>query len=579
MEKEKEKLKEKTLSNIFKATQENEASKLIEILNSGQNPNQTDIYGFTPLHYCTIFDNFRGAKILIQKGALVDLTGGELNYTPLHIASIVGSSIVAQLLIKNGADPNKKDSQGFSPIHLAAQNNHHLFCHILISNGVSFNEVDNQSRTALHWAVLKNHIRVARYFIYNHADISIQDNDGCTPLHWAILLHRPEITKILLKNKSDLRIKDHYNSTPRDCALETQNFKTIMLIDHIQKIKKQKYKIFSPKQLSLLGFTLFFFAIISFLSIFPLFLNLLIIPLFTKMYFRFFDPILKVSEVDYSSFATSASFLVLFLSTSIFRIIPKCFSHYPKIVFIFLISVAILIYKFLITSLRDPGKIPQKIINPEELIQEENPLLKYHSSFLEKNFCETCRIFQPLRSKHDSTLQRCISRYDHFCSWTSNAVGEKNHSTFLSFISFSIISFVFYFILSLLFLLNNHQITQSSFEFFHFLYLSYFYQPWIFFLSIFSLVLLIWIIFLFIEQFLNISNNITLNERINQVRYIHFWKNQRQHNPFDLGSIYKNILQFFKLNYSVDWSKIFWFDDLKYGDCQHLKSFLIDESN
>ncbi|KDO21798.1 hypothetical protein SPRG_12616 [Saprolegnia parasitica CBS 223.65] len=48
--------------------------------------------------------------------------------------------------------------------------------------------------------------------------------------------------------------------------------------------------------------------------------------------------------------------------------------------------------------------------------------------------CPTCVTLKPIRSKHCSTCQRCVARFDHHCPWINNCVGQHNHRSFLAFL-------------------------------------------------------------------------------------------------------------------------------------------------
>ncbi|GAA5904585.1 hypothetical protein JCM6882_004914 [Rhodosporidiobolus microsporus] len=60
------------------------------------------------------------------------------------------------------------------------------------------------------------------------------------------------------------------------------------------------------------------------------------------------------------------------------------------------------------------------------------------------NFCLTCLVRRPLRSKHSYATGRCVARFDHYCPWVWNDVGVNNHRQFILFLA-SLVSGVLFF--------------------------------------------------------------------------------------------------------------------------------------
>ena len=59
-----------------------------------------------------------------------------------------------------------------------------------------------------------------------------------------------------------------------------------------------------------------------------------------------------------------------------------------------------------------------------------NAVEELHSS----QFCWTCLMKKPLRSKHCSICDKCISTFDHHCPWVGNCVARNNHVYFIIFL-------------------------------------------------------------------------------------------------------------------------------------------------
>ncbi len=74
-------------------------------LRMGENVNELDIYGFTPLIEAAIADNFEITRLLLQHGAQPNIqavTGS----TPLHWAAENANAEIIKLLLEHGADPD-----------------------------------------------------------------------------------------------------------------------------------------------------------------------------------------------------------------------------------------------------------------------------------------------------------------------------------------------------------------------------------------------------------------------------------------------------------------------------------------
>jgi hypothetical protein len=49
-------------------------------------------------------------------------------------------------------------------------------------------------------------------------------------------------------------------------------------------------------------------------------------------------------------------------------------------------------------------------------------------------FCRTCLVKKPIRSKHCAQCGICIARHDHHCAWINRCVGYGNHRLFFAFL-------------------------------------------------------------------------------------------------------------------------------------------------
>ena len=105
---------------------------------------------------------------------------------------------------------------------------------------------------------------------------------------------------------------------------------------------------------------------------------------------------------------------------------------------IVIVLIVMAIWSHAATMLGDPGAVPHGA----------KPLSKNIEDTAVQ--CGMCDNYKPPGSHHDRVSGRCISRMDHFCPWTNNAIGAKNQKNFLLFLIYAnIASFYLYIILAL----------------------------------------------------------------------------------------------------------------------------------
>lgn len=84
------------------------------LLHKGADINKQDVMGFAPLHY-TAKKGYDGlARLLLSRGANVDLDSSE--GTPLHVAAAHGNSVVMQILLEHHADPDRVSPDLCTPL-------------------------------------------------------------------------------------------------------------------------------------------------------------------------------------------------------------------------------------------------------------------------------------------------------------------------------------------------------------------------------------------------------------------------------------------------------------------------------
>lgn len=92
------------------------------------------------------------------------------------------------------------------------------------------------------------------------------------------------------------------------------------------------------------------------------------------------------------------------------KILPMTIYSAPLLNLFFAISISLCTYFYFRTMSADPGYVPKPgSRNQQKAVIDE---LLETQKFDEKNFCVTCMIRRPLRSKHCKICNRCVARHD-----------------------------------------------------------------------------------------------------------------------------------------------------------------------
>jgi ankyrin repeat protein len=110
--------------------------------------------GFTPLHYAAFFGQEDAARILLERGAEVEVVARNesIRVTPLHSAAAGSHSGIVTLLLEAGADPNAAQDGGFTPLHSAAQNDDRESAEALLAAGADPSLASDDGKTAAQLA-------------------------------------------------------------------------------------------------------------------------------------------------------------------------------------------------------------------------------------------------------------------------------------------------------------------------------------------------------------------------------------------------------------------------------------------
>ena len=114
------------------------------------NVNAVDINGNTPIMIATIYNNLEIFKILIEKGANINILEPLLGKTILNTAIFYGSDNVAEYIIKNYKEYINKGAKtdGWLPIQDAVLKENEKILLLLLKNGAIIRKKDNNGNDA-----------------------------------------------------------------------------------------------------------------------------------------------------------------------------------------------------------------------------------------------------------------------------------------------------------------------------------------------------------------------------------------------------------------------------------------------
>uniref|UniRef100_W5MDT9 Inversin n=1 Tax=Lepisosteus oculatus TaxID=7918 RepID=W5MDT9_LEPOC len=182
--------------------------------------NMTDKYGGTALHAAALSGHVSTARLLLERGALVDALD-VMKHTPLFRACEMGHRDVILTLIQGGARVDLVDLDGHTALHWAALGGNAEVCQILMENGISPNVQDLAGRTPLQCAAYGGYINCMAVLMENRADPNIQDKEGRMALHWSCNNGYLDAVKLLLGCGAFPNHMEHNEEryTPLDYAL------------------------------------------------------------------------------------------------------------------------------------------------------------------------------------------------------------------------------------------------------------------------------------------------------------------------------------------------------------------------
>jgi ankyrin repeat protein len=188
-----------TYETGFHIALKNENDEMFKLLlkNHFGNINVLDIYGETLLHKLARQKYVNTTKILLQKGADLEMVNKN-NETALHFAIHRRNFNISKLFIEFGANVNAKNKYGESPLHLAIRYKDLKHVKLLLMNNADVNEHTNEYSNMLHTAICYYNKDIVSLLLQYNVNMEVRNSNNFTPFHLAIKDKNLEVAKILL---------------------------------------------------------------------------------------------------------------------------------------------------------------------------------------------------------------------------------------------------------------------------------------------------------------------------------------------------------------------------------------------
>ncbi len=154
---------------------------VMTLLANGADPRVRDLEGNTPLHHAARSSDPGVAALLRDAAAELEVRNDD-GLTPLGVACAAGNWRLARFLLERGA---VVQADGATPALLAAagaEDDDAAGVQLLLKHKARVDARDLQGRSALHEAAFHGHVEIIAALLAAHADVEARDGAGRTPL-------------------------------------------------------------------------------------------------------------------------------------------------------------------------------------------------------------------------------------------------------------------------------------------------------------------------------------------------------------------------------------------------------------
>lgn len=151
--------------DVFESAAIGRQDRLTRLL--AQDPRRVDERspdGFTPLQLACFFAQPEAVKLLLRRGADVELVSANpASLRAIHSAAAGGSTEIVESLLRARADANARQQGGWTALHAAAASGRLDMARTLVTHGGDPSITNGEGKTAYDIAFAKGHAAVAQF--------------------------------------------------------------------------------------------------------------------------------------------------------------------------------------------------------------------------------------------------------------------------------------------------------------------------------------------------------------------------------------------------------------------------------
>ncbi len=211
---------------LYMAAALHQAPMMDDLLKAGAQVDGKSAYG-TPLMFACVTANLDGAKVLIEKGADVNVLRSD-GMNPLMMATNAGFPPLVAELLTHKVDVKAQDDGGTTALSLAARHGSLAVGDMLVAAGAPVNSADADGQTPLMEAAVNGHADFVKMLLAKGAKPNAKDGMGRTALLvTASYGDYPEVIKALVAGKANPKAKDAKGRTAIALAASRGNMQTV----------------------------------------------------------------------------------------------------------------------------------------------------------------------------------------------------------------------------------------------------------------------------------------------------------------------------------------------------------------